>query len=533
MNDAARVDDVERRGHGPCPLEDATPRHRPALAEHLGEVLPFEQLHRDEPRSAAEDAGRVDRDQRRMAKGREELGFLGPVVRVDDRAEELERDLAKRRPVGQELLGAPDIAESAAPEPPAQPVFAVEHVVRGGIVRLGRLERPCLGHGKKGSRSEIGCRCRFDVTPGRPGGDNAPGGQRVDATAKEQATGRELPCLRPLCARGAACADILGLSSFQDCCEPIGVGMPPEFIYCDGATGSTGTAMSTGGGPPADAHCHDGKLDADETDTDCGGADCTRCEDGKECKSDKDCTSLSCASGHCVAASCMDMIANGDETDIDCGGSCAPCANKKNCVKATDCRSGSCESGRCAPWAVLIAAGESHTCALRPNGQAECWGSNHNGQLGDGTNSDRPHPAPVEGDEHWTAIAGGLSHTCAVTNDGLVKCWGSNQLGQLGNGTMTDSPTAVASPVSLGRRSRSPAAIIKPASLRRTAASSAGEAVALGNWEMARRPQVRCPCKSLVWTPGVCPIGLEIRTLRSYDVSRFPLGPRCRWPAGR
>jgi hypothetical protein len=45
--------------------------------------------------------------------------------------------------------------------------------------------------------------------------------------------------------------------------------------------------------------------------------------------------------------------------------------------------------------AAAIAAGFNHTCALTAVGGVKCWGSNSNGQLGDGTAGIRPFPAPV------------------------------------------------------------------------------------------------------------------------------------------
>ncbi|WP_416208860.1 RCC1 domain-containing protein [Chloroflexus sp.] len=93
--------------------------------------------------------------------------------------------------------------------------------------------------------------------------------------------------------------------------------------------------------------------------------------------------------------------------------------------------------------AVAIAAGSAHTCAVLANGSARCWGNNDNGQLGNGTTTDRLTPVAVSGLTGAIAIAAGLEHTCALLNDGTARCWGDNFSSQLGDGTAGYSPTPV------------------------------------------------------------------------------------------
>ncbi len=92
---------------------------------------------------------------------------------------------------------------------------------------------------------------------------------------------------------------------------------------------------------------------------------------------------------------------------------------------------------------TAISAGFSHTCALKDGG-AWCWGGNSNGELGDGTTTQRHAPVAVTGLVNGVSAISTFSvHTCAL-KDGGAACWGRNQYGQLGNNTTTDSNVPVA-----------------------------------------------------------------------------------------
>lgn len=96
--------------------------------------------------------------------------------------------------------------------------------------------------------------------------------------------------------------------------------------------------------------------------------------------------------------------------------------------------------------AVSISARGAVTCAVRASGQAECWGDNSYGRLGDGTTTDRLAPTPVLGLSDAKSISvGGNGQVCAIRESGQAVCWGANYDGQLGDGTTTDRlvPTPV------------------------------------------------------------------------------------------
>jgi hypothetical protein len=134
--------------------------------------------------------------------------------------------------------------------------------------------------------------------------------------------------------------------------------------YCN-ATGQCVPCTGTFGCPgeicfqeTACVSCADGELNGGESDTDCGGLDCAKCTDGKQCAVGEDCVSGSCADGVC--ASCTDGVMNGSETGVDCGGPCTKC-NGETCGTEADCKSMFCADGVCCD---TVCSGTCKSCKL-------------------------------------------------------------------------------------------------------------------------------------------------------------------------
>ena len=95
-------------------------------------------------------------------------------------------------------------------------------------------------------------------------------------------------------------------------------------------------------------------------------------------------------------------------------------------------------------WGALknvrsIAAGSRHSLALLNDGRVVAWGSNNQGQLGDGTDANqRSRPVLVKGPrgegvlDDVKTVAAGVGHSLAIRNDGRAWAWGSNVHGELG-----------------------------------------------------------------------------------------------------
>jgi alpha-tubulin suppressor-like RCC1 family protein len=95
--------------------------------------------------------------------------------------------------------------------------------------------------------------------------------------------------------------------------------------------------------------------------------------------------------------------------------------------------------------ATSLSSGQNHNCALIQGGGVKCWGYNQDGELGNGASGDyQPIPVDVVGlGGKVVSISTGYKHTCVLMDTGGVKCWGFNADGQLGDGTRTNRSTPV------------------------------------------------------------------------------------------
>jgi alpha-tubulin suppressor-like RCC1 family protein len=89
---------------------------------------------------------------------------------------------------------------------------------------------------------------------------------------------------------------------------------------------------------------------------------------------------------------------------------------------------------------VAIASGREHAYALDDTGRIWAWGDNSKGAIGDGTLVDRSTPVqlPLTG---VVEVEAGHYHGIARLADGTVATWGYGGIGQLGLGTLTDRTT--------------------------------------------------------------------------------------------
>ena len=87
--------------------------------------------------------------------------------------------------------------------------------------------------------------------------------------------------------------------------------------------------------------------------------------------------------------------------------------------------------------AVAISSGTNFSLAVKSGGTAWAWGYNFNGQLGDNTTTQRNAPVQVSGLANVVAVAAGYNHGLALTGSGTVWAWGNNSSYQLGDGTTT------------------------------------------------------------------------------------------------
>lgn len=91
-----------------------------------------------------------------------------------------------------------------------------------------------------------------------------------------------------------------------------------------------------------------------------------------------------------------------------------------------------------APGLQVVAMGQRHAIGARLDGTVSTWGSNDSGQLGTGTSQQHvPTPALVSGVGNVVAVAAGRSSSYALKRTGELFGWGSGGWGELGTATPT------------------------------------------------------------------------------------------------
>jgi alpha-tubulin suppressor-like RCC1 family protein len=96
---------------------------------------------------------------------------------------------------------------------------------------------------------------------------------------------------------------------------------------------------------------------------------------------------------------------------------------------------------------TAISAGGFSSLALLSDGMVMAWGSDRFGQLGNGTSGTiSSTPVQVENLSRVTAISAGRNHNLALLGNGTAMAWGTDNQGQLGNGILepiSDVPVPV------------------------------------------------------------------------------------------
>ncbi len=212
--------------------------------------------------------------------------------------------------------------------------------------------------------------------------------------------------------------------------------------------------------------CDDSNLctvgDACEAATgNCKPGPAKSCDDKNECTTDS-CDTKTGVCGNKAVPGCQPSC----KSDSDCPpttGVCGvyACVGSNKCVlqdknNGAVCDAGKvCGGGQCASpgkgWAKQLSSFgyfSTSICATMHSGFAACWGSNSDGQLGDGSTTNRSAPVLVKNLDKVQQISAGYRHTCAIRDSGKVACWGQNSYGQVGNGTASSSD--VLAPVDTG-----------------------------------------------------------------------------------
>ena len=178
----------------------------------------------------------------------------------------------------------------------------------------------------------------------------------------------------------------VGFAALGAACTPPHVDEPGSSTTGENSSGATtagstapdvmtttetpGESSGSTEAPPAPS-CDDQLKNQDESAIDCGGG-CSPCPEGQACDDPKDCVTLACQDGLCVAASCV--------VDADCTALDGPCSHGICDPQSLSCQlaplhegeacdddalcstASSCAAGKCTATAVVDCSGFDSAC---------------------------------------------------------------------------------------------------------------------------------------------------------------------------
>ncbi|MEM6954587.1 MAG: MopE-related protein [Myxococcota bacterium] len=210
---------------------------------------------------------------------------------------------------------------------------------------------------------------------------------------------------------GCECVD----GTMEACGTDVGVCSPGTRTCIRGAWGACSASA------PGVERC-DGELDED---CDGDGDEGCECVDGtsRACGVDEGV----CSAGTQLCAEGAWGACSGLEPGVE---TCSPAGEDEDCDGVVD--------EGCA--IVDLAVASQHACLAHENGSVSCFGYNNDGELGDGTFTQRTEPVAVM-DLPFGVVQIGANgrNSCGLSADGRLACWGNNSSGALGNGSTEDS----------------------------------------------------------------------------------------------
>lgn len=217
----------------------------------------------------------------------------------------------------------------------------------------------------------------------------------------------------------------LGNGTTTDSTTPVDVTGLSSGVTAIGVGTYHSCALTTGGGVKCWGRNADGQLGNGSTTSSSTPVDVTGLTSGVSTLSvggDHNCIVTTGGGARCWGDNFYGMI--GDGTSVN---------DRTTSVNVTGLTSG----------VATISAGAYQTCAITTAGALRCWGRNSDGEVGDGSTTQRNTQVAVTGMGSGVAsVSTGAFLTCAVMTSGGAKCWGRNTSGEVGDGTFTARTTA-------------------------------------------------------------------------------------------